>query len=235
MQVFRASELVPPGFVVENMTSDDNRFVIVIRAAATVCRCPSCGAVCGRVHSRYWRTVADLPAAGRRAALILRARRFFCDDTACERRIFTERFEGVVETRARRTTRLNDLLHCLAIALGGRPAVSLSRRLNVEVSNDTLLRIVRRRGVREFPAPSIIGIDDWAWRRNHRYGTLICDLERRRTIGSRSCPIGSRRQPRPGWRVSRRFRSSPAIVAAAMLSPRYGRSRTRSRSLTAGI
>ena len=28
----------------------------------------------------------------------------------------------------------------------------------------------------------IIGIDDWAWRRNHRYGTLICDLERRKTI-----------------------------------------------------
>src|SRR5579872_7561357 len=27
-----------------------------------------------------------------------------------------------------------------------------------------------------------IGTDDWAWRRNQRYGTLICDLERRRTI-----------------------------------------------------
>jgi transposase len=182
MQVFRASELVPPGFVVENFASDDDRFVIEIRAVAAICRCPSCGEVCGRVHSRYRRTVADLPAAGRRAALILRARRFFCDVETCKRRIFAERFEGVVETRARRTTRLNDVVHCLAIALGGRPAASLWRRLNVEVSNDTLLRIVRRRGVREFPAPSIIGIDDWAWRRNHRYGTLICDLERRRTI-----------------------------------------------------
>ena len=29
----------------------------------------------------------------------------------------------------------------------------------------------------------MIGIDDWAWRRNHRYGTIICDLERRRPIG----------------------------------------------------
>ncbi|ESX08379.1 hypothetical protein X768_23210 [Mesorhizobium sp. LSJC265A00] len=28
----------------------------------------------------------------------------------------------------------------------------------------------------------MIGIDDWAWRRNQRYGTLICDLERRKTI-----------------------------------------------------
>ena len=28
----------------------------------------------------------------------------------------------------------------------------------------------------------MIGIDDWAWRRNQRYGTIICDLERRRPI-----------------------------------------------------
>jgi hypothetical protein len=50
------------------------------------------------------------------------------------------------------------------------------------VSNDTLLRVVRRRGSPSFAPPAIIGIDDWAWRRNQRYGTLICDLERRKTI-----------------------------------------------------
>ena len=50
------------------------------------------------------------------------------------------------------------------------------------VSNDTLLRAVRRRGSPSFAPPTVIGIDDWAWRRNQRYGTLICDLERRKTI-----------------------------------------------------
>ena len=50
------------------------------------------------------------------------------------------------------------------------------------VSNDTLLRTVRRRGASQASPPSVIGIDDWAWRRNFRYGTLICDLERRKTI-----------------------------------------------------
>jgi transposase len=114
-------------------------------------------------------------------ALILQTRRFFCDVEACAQRIFAERFDAV-EPRARRTTRLDDVVHCLAIALGGRPGASLSRRLNVPVSNDTLLRMVRRRGPQSFPPPSIVGIDDWAWRRNFRYGTLICDLERRKTI-----------------------------------------------------
>lgn len=50
------------------------------------------------------------------------------------------------------------------------------------VSNDTLLRVVRRRGCPVRPAPTVIGIDDWAWRRNRRYGTIICDLERRKPI-----------------------------------------------------
>ena len=49
------------------------------------------------------------------------------------------------------------------------------------VSNDTLLRVVRRRGARPLGA-EVVGIDDWAWRRNQRYGTIICDLERRRPI-----------------------------------------------------
>src|SRR5579864_8675185 len=182
MPWFRASELVPSGFLVESMTGEADGFVIVIRALAAACRCPQCGTICRRVHSRYERRLADLPAAGRRTRLVLQARRFFCDAQGCERRVFVERFAGAVEPRARRTSRLDDVVHCLAIALGGKPAAALSRRLNVKVSNDTLLRMVRRRGIRDFPAPSIIGIDDWAWKRNHRYGTLICDLERRRTI-----------------------------------------------------
>ena len=60
--------------------------------------------------------------------------------------------------------------------------MSFAHRLMLPVSNDTLLRLVRRRGSPRFEAPTVVRIDDWAWRRNQRYGTIICDLERRRTI-----------------------------------------------------
>jgi len=135
-----------------------------------------------RVHSRYLRRLVDLPVGGRSAEIQLRARRFFCDASCCQRRVFAERFVGVIERYARRTARLDDVVHCLAIALGGRPAATLSKRLNFRVSNDTLLRIVRRRGAAGFAPPTVVGIDDWAWKRNQRYGTLLCDIERRRTI-----------------------------------------------------
>ena len=50
------------------------------------------------------------------------------------------------------------------------------------VSNDTLLRVVRRRSCPRTDPLIVAGIDDWAFRKNHRYGTIVCDLERRRIV-----------------------------------------------------
>jgi transposase len=183
MPSFRASELLPTGFCAVGASSEGEGAVVTIRAMSANSSCPSCGAVSNRVHSQYPRRLADLPIAGRRAVLMLQARRFRCEAVLCERRIFTERFnDNILKPWARRTARLDQIVHCLAIALGGRPAASFARRLSIPVSNDTLLRAVRRRGNPSFAPAVIVGIDDWAWRRNHRYGTLICDLERRKTI-----------------------------------------------------
>ena len=107
-------------------------------------------------------------------------RRLRCEASACARRIFTERLEPAAPW-ARRTARLDTVAHQLGLALGGRPGAGFARRLMMPVSNDTLLRLVRRRGSPAFSPPRAIGIDDWAWKRNARYGTLICDLERRCT------------------------------------------------------
>ena len=74
---------------------------------------------------------------------------------------------------------LETIVHHLGIALGGRPAAALARRLMLPVSKDTLLRVVRRRTACD-PSPlRVIGIDDWAWKRGQRYGSIICDLEQR--------------------------------------------------------
>jgi len=182
-QALRASALVPRGFVVEDATDEDSGALITVRSVAEVSACPCCGMQSGRVHSRYRRRLADLPIAGRAVRLMVLARRFYCTAVLCGRRIFAERFDAdVLAPWARRTARLDHIVHHLGLALGGRPAASFARRLMVPVSKDTLLRTVRRRGSPSFVPPTVIGIDDWAWRRNRRYGTLICDLERRRTI-----------------------------------------------------
>jgi transposase len=111
------------------------------------------------------------------------ARRFRCDGVLCGRQIFTERFpEGILAPSARRTARLDGIVHHLGLVLGGRPAAIFAKRLMLPVSNDTLLRVVRRRSRPPSDPLKIVGIDDWAWRRNHRYASIVCNLERRRIV-----------------------------------------------------
>ncbi|WP_245277899.1 ISL3 family transposase [Mesorhizobium sp. L48C026A00] len=141
----------------------------------------------GRVHARPRADIcgkaADLPIAGRRVVLRVTVRRFWCDAVLCRRRIFAERFGAdVLAPLSRRTGRLETIVHHLGLALGGRPAAAFADRLMVPVSNDTLLRIVRRRTEPPRDKLAIIGIDDFAFRRGQRYGTIVCDLERRRPV-----------------------------------------------------
>jgi transposase len=182
-QALRPSQLVPLGFVVEDIACEAERTTFTVRHSKGFGVCPSCGTVSRRVHSRYRRHVTDLPLAGRSVRLLVVARRFRCNAVLCGRQIFTERFaDGVLSPSARRTGRLDCIVHHLGLALGGRPAASFARRLMLPVSKDTLLRVIRRRARVPSHALSVIGIDDWAWRRNHRYGTIVCDLERRRAV-----------------------------------------------------
>ncbi len=144
--------------------------------------CPLCGGVSGQVHSHYNRTLADLPWQGRAVRIQVRARRFRCAQSSCPRRIFTERLPKVAAPSARRTARLNSIQRHIAFALGGEPGSRLAARLSMPLSGDTLLRLVRTAELEPHPPPRVAGIDDWAWRRGQRYGTIICDLERGRVI-----------------------------------------------------
>jgi transposase len=193
----RPSSLVPAGFAVTSAASVGPVTTLEIRSTGATSRCPACGVASRRVHSRYRRRIVDLPIAGRSVELVATVRRFRCVAVLCRRSIFTERFDdGVLTPWGRRTARLDGLVHHLGLALGGRPGAGFAKRLMLPVSNDTLLRVVRRHGCPKAPRPTAIGIDDWAWRRNHRYGTIICDLER--AAPSASFPIASLPRPRHG-------------------------------------
>ncbi|PWB82743.1 MAG: transposase [Methylocystaceae bacterium] len=179
----RPSAIVPRGLRAQRVSFDGETTTIEATAIAAFGQCPDCGSLSARVHSHYRRRLADLPLSGRVVRISLTARRFRCMTPTCGRSIFTERFgDDILAAHARRTARLEGLVHHLALALGGRPAAGLARRLMMPVSNDTLLRVVRRKGRLEALAPNVIGIDDWAWKRNQRYGAIICDLERHRPI-----------------------------------------------------
>ena len=180
---YGGQSLLPDGLIVEKVEHTGDVLVALARSPSRTSPCPVCGRISTQVHSRYERCLSDLPAHGRRVRIRLQVRRFRCRDEGCPRQIFAERLdEGLAQPWSRRSARLQKIVHYVALMLGGRPGQNLAQRLLLPVSNDTLLRTVRRRGTPRVLPPTVIGIDDWAWRRNQRYGTIVCDLERRKTI-----------------------------------------------------
>jgi hypothetical protein len=53
--------------------------------------CPGCQSVSRSRHSRYWRSLQDLPIQGTPVILRVHVGRWRCRNAGCKRRIFTER------------------------------------------------------------------------------------------------------------------------------------------------
>jgi transposase len=178
----RLLPLIPGGLVVEQVLPEPDRVTVVARSRLPTAACPDCDAPSSRVHSRYERRLADLPWQGRPVAVRIRARRFICARPACPRRTFAERLPGVARPFARRCERLADAQRQVALALGGEAGARLSVRLAMPTSADTLLRLATSATRAGTPAPRVLGVDEWAWRKGRRYGTILVDLERSKVV-----------------------------------------------------
>ena len=159
-----------------------DRVVLEVQGVTAFCPCPTCKTISARVHSYYRRTIQDLSWAGRRAELQLRARKFYCGVESCPRKVFTERLHALVKPYRRRTDRVDTLIAQFVLRVGGNAGTALARSIGIPVSASTGLRLAVRGELPAVSTPRILGIDDWAFKRGHHYGTILVDLEKRQPI-----------------------------------------------------
>jgi transposase len=153
-----------------------------LTAMAPTAACPRCAMPSSSVHSRYQRQLADLPWGSLAVRIRLTVRKFVCRHPSCPRRIFTERLPDLTAPYARSTTRLAAVLRAIGIALGGKAGARLAARLGLPTSATTLLRLVRGSPRPQVPTLQAVGVDEWAWRRGRRFGTIVVDLASHRVV-----------------------------------------------------
>ncbi len=162
--------------------SVDGTLTLYVSSSSNEANCPYCSHQSDKVHSRYTRTLCDLPAFGKTVQLCFHARKFFCLNAGCKKKTFAEQPGNEIFRYRRRTRRCEVCVHRHGLAMSSPQCSMLLKSMGIKVSGATVLRDLHKMEIPDSSGVKRIGIDDWAFRKGASYGSLIVDLTTGRPI-----------------------------------------------------
>ena len=111
--------------------------------SCTVAKCKYCDMVSHSAHSKYIRTISDLPIQDYQVKLVITVPKFFCTNERCSHKTFAYPI-SFVAANSKRTKRLDDYIYRIGMKNGSLEAKKQIPDSHVSVSNNTILRIIKK-------------------------------------------------------------------------------------------
>jgi len=171
-----------PGIAINSVHVEDHNMVIIAHIKGKYGICPKCGKKSGRVHGSYYRQLKDLSVFSKEVTIKLHVKKYLCRNTQCNRKIFSQQLSSGLDRYSRRTRRVNEQLTKTSLEVSARKSSWISKLSLIPVSPSTCLRLASKCDVLPRDEIRHIGIDDWAYRKGHTYGTILVNRETGKTV-----------------------------------------------------
>ena len=167
-----------------DVIDESDKIIIHLKSITKECECPGCGTMLTKHHGTYTRKVQDLPILGKNVQLRVMIREYDCEYEECSVKTVTESFEGFLSPYGRMTQRCIDFISMLALETSCEGAARICQSMNLKISGDTVIRLLQRQYElqEKLTCSTIVGVDDFAFKKRQKYGTIIVDGYTHKTI-----------------------------------------------------